>query len=74
MPRPTPDDDKPLSLFVAVAPTWRIKAADKNCGDDLRENGKVIVMDADAEDIQVVNVDGDGFHIEVKVTPKKGGK
>lgn len=70
-----PPDSKPLGLFVAVSPMWLIRDVSKSDdADRLRQKGKVIVMDADHEDIQIVNIDGDGFSIEVKVTPKDKGK
>jgi hypothetical protein len=74
-PKPDPDDSKPLGLLVTVAPMWIIRDVAKGEeADRLRRKGKVIVMDADPEDIQIVDVDGDDFHIQVKVTPKGKGK
>jgi hypothetical protein len=70
-PKPDPDDAKPLGLLVTVAPIWIIRDVAKGEeADRLRRKGKVIVMDADHEDIQIVDVDGDDFHLQVKVTPK----
>jgi hypothetical protein len=74
-PKPDPEDGKPLGLLVTVAPMWMIRdAAASDDADKWRRKGKVIVMDADHEDIQIVDVDGEDFHLHVKVTPKGKGK
>jgi hypothetical protein len=73
-PKPDPDDSKPLGLLVTVAPMWLIQKVEDDYGPRLRNKGKVIVMDVDHQDIQVVNAEGDDFHVLARVTPKGKGK
>ena len=58
------------SLLVTVAPDWLIKKLTEDYSEQLRDKGKLVIMDVDRTDIQKVDMEGDGFDIMVKVSPK----
>lgn len=64
---PTSD---PRLLLVTVAPAWLVKKIEDAWGDQLRKGGKLVVMDVDREDIQIVDMEGDDFELKVRVEPK----
>ena len=68
---PTPDS---RMLLVTVASSGLIRQIEEEHGRKLRDDGKMVLMDVDQEDIQMVDVEGDTFKIEVKVTPVRGEK